>query len=227
MSHVRSIVLGCLVLGSFLQGGCSGCNEEYYCDETGCYWCDSYGCRPVEPPTRAECSHGDWECPPDRPFCTDDGYCVAECEVDGDCPAGLRCLEGVCVEPATPLPPNLHHGVCSGTDVCNPLTEYCSTSGCCLPLGGTSCCADVDCTTTDMVCDAETHTCVTPPEDAGPEPDGGTDGLPPPPPQCHNNGECPTNYLCIDAVCKLPCTTSAECGVGCECVGGFCTDPDA
>jgi hypothetical protein len=221
------------------QGGCSGCNEEYFCDETGCYWCDSYGCRPVDVPERAECSHGDWECPPDRPFCTADGYCVAQCETDPDCPAGLRCVEGLCVEPDVVVPPPLHHGFCGGTDVCAttepcPPTgcEYCAESGCCLPVDAGACCADIDCEAMPgMICDVAEHVCVTAPEDAGTDDgttDGGTDeGPPPPPPQCHNNGECHADYLCIDGVCKLPCTTSAECGVGCNCVGGFCTSPEA
>jgi len=228
MSQIRLVVLGCLALAAMFQGGCSGCNEDYYCDDTGCYWCDSYGCRPVEPPTAAECSHGDWECPADRPFCTDDGYCVAQCEEDADCPTGLRCLDGLCLEPATIERPGMHPGYCGESDVCTG-DEYCAPSRCCLPTGGDDCCADVDCAA-GLVCDLDDHVCVTPPADAGTD-DAGTDtttdGPTPPPPQCRSNAECPTNYLCIDAVCMLPCETSAECGAGCDCVGGFCTSPAA
>jgi hypothetical protein len=227
MSHVRSIVFGSLILASVFQGGCSGCNEDYYCDATGCYWCDSYGCRSVEVPEPEPCTYGDWECPPDW-FCTDAGYCVPQCTEDADCPAGLDCVSGFCVEPGTVTPPPLHHGVCSGSDVCVPDVEYCAASGCCLPVDGNACCADVDCAS-GLVCDD--HVCVTAPEDAGTDDgttDGGSDGPPPPPPQCRSNAECPTNYLCIDAVCKLPCTTDAECGLGdCHCVAGFCTSPAA
>jgi hypothetical protein len=228
MSRIKLFVVGGLVLSSLAQGGCSGCNEEYYCDETGCFWCDSYGCRPVDPPEVAECSHGDWECPADRPFCTADGYCVATCSTDDECPTGLRCVEGFCLLPDAVTPPPLHPGYCGGTDVC-VTGEYCAPSNCCLPTGGADCCADIDCAD-GLICDTEAHTCVTPPADAGTDDgttDGGTDGPPPPPPQCRSNAECPAHYLCIDAVCMLPCETSAECGLGCECVGGFCTSPAA
>jgi len=226
MSHIRLIVMGSLALTAVLGGGCDGCNEEYYCDETGCFWCDSYGCRPVDPPSVAECAHGDWECPADRPFCTDDGYCVAQCTEDADCPIGLQCIEGLCLEPGTVSRPGMRPGYCGDAAICAG-DEYCAPSRCCLPTGGSNCCADIDCAE-GQVCDTELHECVTPAEDAGTDvPDGTTDGPPPPPPQCTSNAECPDFYLCIDAVCKLPCTTSAECGAGCECVGGFCTDPDA
>jgi hypothetical protein len=217
-------------LGGVVSGACDGCSgEEYVCDETGCYWCDSYGCRPVEPPAAAECAHGDWECPPDRPFCTDAGYCVAQCAEDGDCPTGLRCLDGVCVEPPVTVRPGMRPGYCGGEGVC-AAGEYCAPSRCCLPEGEARCCADIDCAA-GLVCDTGTDTCVTPPEDAGTDDagpgDGGTDGPPPPPPQCRSNAECPAHYLCIDAVCKLPCRTDAECGIGCSCVGGFCTSPES
>jgi hypothetical protein len=227
MSHVKLIVAGTLVLASLAGGGCSGCNEEYYCDDTGCYWCDSYGCRAVDPPPVASCSHGDWECPSDRPYCTEAGYCVAQCSADADCPAGLRCTGGVCLEPGVPTVPPMHPGFCGGADVCVG-GERCAPSGCCLPAGGDACCADVDCGA-GLVCDTAEHVCATPPADAGTDDggisDGGSDGPTPPPPQCRTNAECPAHYLCIDAVCKLPCATSAECGLGCECVAGFCTSP--
>ena len=90
MSRMKLVVLGGLALAVMAQGACSGCNEEYYCDETGCFWCDSYGCRPVDVPPIAGCSHGDWECPADRPFCTADGYCVDTCSADADCPRHYR-----------------------------------------------------------------------------------------------------------------------------------------
>jgi hypothetical protein len=227
MSHVKLVVVVGLVLASLAGGGCSGCNEEYYCDDTGCFWCDSYGCRPVEVPPRAECEHGDWECPADRPFCTDAGYCVAQCTTDGDCPVGLQCIDGVCLEPGTAVRPGMRPGYC-GDGLCRA-DEYCAPSRCCLPTGGDACCADIDCAA-GLICDTDEHACVTPPADAGTDDagtDGGTDGPPPPPPQCRSNAECPDHYLCIDAVCKLPCHSSAECGLGCECVGGFCTSPDA
>lgn len=229
MSYVRLVVLGGIILGSFFQGGCSGCNEEYYCDETGCYWCDSYGCRPVDPPARADCAHGDYECPPDRPFCTEDGYCVGNCSVDADCPTGLRCISGFCLEPDVVTPPPMHPGYCGGTTACGP-GEYCAPSTCCLPVGGIDCCASADCAG-GLICDEARHECLAPPADAGTDdagvpPDATSDGPPPPPPACRSNADCVRDYgdhyLCIDGVCKLPCRTDAECGAGCHCVGGFC-----
>ncbi|MBI5502736.1 MAG: hypothetical protein HY907_20990 [Deltaproteobacteria bacterium] len=235
MSRIRLFVVGGLALAALSQGACSGCNEEYYCDESGCYWCDSYGCRPVDPPPAAECSHGDWECPSDRPLCTEAGFCVAECTADSDCPAGLRCVGARCLEPVTDecvvdtdcdaaehcadgvCVPNDHPGTCT-TDAECAAGEVCSGSGNCLPAGTDACAANPDCAAGE-VCDIETHECVPAPTD------GGTDGPPPPPPQCLSNADCPTHYLCIDAVCKLPCTTDAQCGLGCSCVGGFCSEP--
>jgi hypothetical protein len=233
MRHGNSMVVA-LVLAVMAAQGCEGCDDErYYCDETGCFWCDSYGCRPVDPPAPASCAHGDWECPPDRPFCTSDGYCVAFCRADEDCPSGLRCLDGVCLPPDVIERPPMRPGSCAADPTVCASGEYCAPSLCCLPSGGDACCADIDCSG-GRICDAATHACVAPPEDGGTIPDdGGTPvdagdtGPIRPEPQCRTNAQCSAHYLCVDGVCKLPCTVDADCGLGCSCVAGFCTGPAA
>lgn len=246
MHRVRSLLVVALAALAFFKAGCDGCSdEEYHCDETGCYWCDSYGCRRVDPPPPATC-RGDWECPPDRPICTRTG-CSATCSADADCPEGLDCRDGLCL-PSGPVEEcgpgrdcpaghrceegrcvvELDPGRCpGGSEMCDP-GEFCAPSSCCLPETerGTACCADVDCAAGEVCHD---NRCEPPAADAGTD-DAGTPGdgggeVPIPEPQCRRNADCPGAYhLCIDGVCKLPCRTDAECAAGCRCIDGFCTE---
>ena len=50
-------------------------DEDYFCDETGCYYCDGFGCRDAEH-TYPDCNFG-YECGEGQ-ICTDLG-CVDEC----------------------------------------------------------------------------------------------------------------------------------------------------
>src|SRR6185437_9985622 len=39
--------------------GCGPGDTRYYCDATGCYNCDGYGCHPVNPPPNTKCTGTD------------------------------------------------------------------------------------------------------------------------------------------------------------------------
>ena len=63
------------------SSGCGSGDERYYCDNTGCYSCDGYGCRNVNPPSNSPCT-GNTSCPSGS-VCTDTG-CVQTCSADSD-----------------------------------------------------------------------------------------------------------------------------------------------
>jgi hypothetical protein len=84
------------LLSTVAAAGCS--QESNYCDEAACYACDGYGCRRLEPPTRAAC-RCDFECSAPGTECTSLG-CTEMCDADADCPVSTRCRAGHCVTPS-------------------------------------------------------------------------------------------------------------------------------
>ena len=89
-------VLG--ALGIALWGGCSDPQDRYYCDDTGCYSCDGYGCSTVTPPASTACT-GSASCATGE-VCTAGG-CVKSCQQTSDCPRGTTCNGGTCTAPGT------------------------------------------------------------------------------------------------------------------------------
>ena len=244
-SVLRYGVAAAMVLfgGLSLAPGCSGATSEYRCDDTGCFDCDGYGCKPVPTPTIDPCGiPGDPIC--DKAVCTDLG-CLAPCKVDGECEKGLVCKAGLCTPPtitsAKPL-------VCGSAKDCEKLGAgaLCIDGACVAapPCEGASCackyssdcgegrvCVDSKCATacdpskpcsTGFEC-SEKGFCV----------EGGKPTCGP----AAGGAACPTGQRCVDGRCSAGCASDAQC-LGADgkpdaaqrCVGGACvpdprTDP--
>jgi hypothetical protein len=78
--------------------GCGSGGGRYYCDATGCFDCDGYGCTPVKPPAANPCT-GSSGCA-EKEICTTNG-CARTCTADPDCAKGLICKGNQCVAPGT------------------------------------------------------------------------------------------------------------------------------
>ena len=66
-----------LALSTFALVGCPGPNPSNYCDSTGCYECDGYGCHPANPTV-------------------DGGADGGTCTSKADCTPGNDCVGGSC-----------------------------------------------------------------------------------------------------------------------------------
>ena len=69
------------------SSGCSDPADRYYCDDTGCYNCDGYGCSTVSPPSTTSCT-GASSCASGE-TCVG-GNCEKTCEQTSDCPQRHR-----------------------------------------------------------------------------------------------------------------------------------------
>jgi hypothetical protein len=229
--------------------GCGPGDTRYYCDATGCYSCDGYGCHPVTPPPNQTCT-GASSCQTNQ-ICTDVG-CVTVCQADSDCPQGDVCKSNQCVAPTSP-PGNIVKCLtdadcapgeaCVGTGAwatCTAKSNACQYSSECAQ--GTVC-ADgeclVDCSAgqacpsgtqcTKGVCIPTTGTqCTTDAECSGSTPkcDQGTCVA-----ACDPNASpdtCGAGYYCNNGACVVDtrpqpnCGSAAQCLSNQVCLDGFC-----
>src|SRR4029077_9430481 len=123
MRHAIAIACGAVVGLSGLMEGCGPGDTRYYCDNTGCYNCDGYGCHPVSPPPNQQCT-GQSQCATNQ-ICTTTG-CESVCKADTDCPTGDVCKNNVCVAPSSTTPPV--KVVCTTNSDC-PTGDECVGSG--------------------------------------------------------------------------------------------------
>lgn len=185
--------LGVVVWGS----GCSDPQDRYYCDDTGCYSCDGYGCSSVQPPSATACT-GASQCATGE-VCTSAG-CVKSCQQTSDCPRGTTCNGGACTAP----------GSDAGTPIqCTTKTDCTGQAVCianqCQACGGTNgpcpCSANSDCSNGDVCsggsCTAPSNT-------------------------CQFSSDCGTGKLCADGQCVAGCTDSSTCGPNATCTKGVC-----
>jgi len=250
-----AIALGALGgIGVMALDGCGPGDTKYYCDSSGCYNCDGYGCHPVTPPTPTKCS-GASSCQQNQ-ICTDQG-CENICKADADCPQGDVCKSGLCVA-ATTNPGNPvicstssdcgTNQVCVGSGSwakCVDKTNACTYSSEC---GGGKVCANGECLSdcskgalcpegtqcTKGVCEPTTGTQCTSDAQCG----GST-------PKCVNGScepacggvstaACAANEVCENGACVPSTQPQPNCGLGCasnqQCIDGFCrytcTTPD-
>ncbi len=226
----------------------SGCVcEDYYCDESGCYFCDGIGCRAVDPPARPDCD-GDFECGSST-MCTNLG-CTSMCETDGDCPQGTHCDQGLCVNP-TEGRPTPRPGMCTRNSECDPDGDgdaACVDGKCQRRMESRGCeendecesgqvCRAGECVDEEDACQFNYEcgegkvcadgACTTECDAARPCASGFacTDGVcveMPATGQCTNNAACGEGKVCIDSTCYDSCTTDATCGMGRYCADGVC-----
>ncbi len=194
---------------SLVAAGCDGCddpNPNDYCDSTGCYVCDGYGCRKTSdvdggkvtidasPDADTGACSASSDCKTSE-SCVN-GACVAcggtngacTCSVNADCGKGFSCAGDRCIAEAD---------ACQFSSECDQGKELCA-SGQCL----TTCKAAADCGT-GATCEKgvcrETITA------------------------CTSDAQCSgTTPKCILGECRAACTTSDSCGAGNICNQGEC-----
>jgi hypothetical protein len=185
--------------------GCGPNGERYFCDATGCYNCDGYGCTPVKPAAPKPCT-GTAQCAASE-VCTDKG-CVTVCATDKDCPQGTVCKSSQCVAP-TDNPATIKECTtkadCKG-GYCNTTTNTCVACGdgkngpCpCAPQGNDCAqgevCSGGFCTSANI---------------------------------CKYSSECGTGKVCADGQCLVDCSGGQACPGGFVCQQGLCRiDPNA
>jgi hypothetical protein len=208
VSRIGAVMAALSVLGALLWTGCGPSDNRYYCDNTGCYSCDGYGCSNVTPPSPQPCT-GNASCGAGA-ICTNNG-CEQTCQANSDCPRGDVCTNGLCVAPGqdggTP------HECTTGTD-CGAGKACVGNK--CQACGGAGnpacpCTTTTDCTTAGDVCVANACT-----------PNG-----------CNSKADCGTGMACVTNHCQAcggtngpcPCGSTADCSNGEQCVAGACTVP--
>lgn len=244
-----ALVMGVLgSLGVVAWSGCgSGSESRYYCDSTGCFTCDAYGCSPVNAAARPTCS-GSSGCKAGS-VCTATG-CATSCQSDAACPRGETCQSGLCAAPGTspgPIKDCTTTADCGSGRTCN--------AGACETCGGSDgpcpCTASTDCTggltCIAGACTAPQNGCTYSSECADdkvcadgqclatcdasctdgfacekgvcrPKPGGGTD------PACTGDAQCTTPEApsCVSGACVKSCAADGDCGSGKYCNQGAC-----
>lgn len=178
--------------------GCGPSNSDrYYCDVTGCFQCDGYGCSSVAPPTPTQCT-GSSSCTSGT-TCTAAG-CVQNCAVDTDCAKGTVCQGGLCLAPQQQPPATKE---CTTNTDCG--TGKACAAGKCETCGGTAgpcpCAASTDCASTETcvsgACTAKTNT-------------------------CQFSSQCGSGKVCADGQCLAECDAQTMCTGNTTCVKGVC-----
>jgi hypothetical protein len=240
----RAAVVGVLAaMGTVAWAGCgSGDETRYYCDSTGCYDCDAYGCSSVAPPTHQPCT-GATSCDPGA-VCTATG-CTKTCSDGVPCDKGEVCKSGLCAAPNVDPGPkkdcttkaDCPNGTCiagaceacggtAGPCPCQATSDCsgglaCVSGSCTAPQN--SCKFSSECETGKICADGQClSSCEATPCapgftcDKGACQPGGGGG-------CSTDQECSGNTpQCVAGVCAQACTGDAECGGGKFCDQGAC-----
>jgi hypothetical protein len=186
----------------------------YYCDEYGCYRCDSSGCLfpeyLCESGDCAVCRPEDEDCSPTTVLCDEmrhcsrgqiclDGVCgqkPAPCREPADCGDGAYCSNGACVP----------SGLCDRDADCRSVgADFgCDERGSCAPApkGPTTCAEPTDCGDGGMCVDGLCGTCS---GDCG----GGD--------TCELDAHCGDGRACVDAQCVNHCDKDEQCGSNQRC----------
>lgn len=217
MRSVRTIqgliALAMPLLGAVMllaQAGCSSDDNKSrfytYCDNTGCYSCDQYGCglAPGRPPGVACASNG--ECAPGC-FCDTDKKCAEAgfCDRGSDCAKGFTCntARHSC-EPGTGPTPMPQPKACKVASDCAPGNECFNTTCKAAPLPAPPCVFNREC--------GEGGQCV----------DGRCQH------GCEDDTSCGTGRLCLNKKCVAKpldmssCVSNSQCGAGQSCIDSVC-----
>lgn len=193
----RAVVVGVLAaIGTVAWAGCgSGEDTRYYCDNSGCFNCDAYGCSSVAPPTHSACT-GSASCAPGS-VCTAGG-CSQTCSDSVRCQQGEVCKSGLCAAPTVDPGPKKD---CTTKADCAGGT---CVAGVCQACGGSAgpcpCKAAADCSggqaCVSGACTAAANT-------------------------CKFSSECEAGKICADGQCLSSCETT-PCAAGFTCAKGAC-----
>lgn len=246
LSRGATVVLTSAALGA-LMWSCGGSGSGY-CDDTGCYSCDGYGCSMVSPPPVTPVKDGGGPVSETGSPAKDTGalacskpsdcgigktcseeQCVAcgsgsagacPCTTDGECAAGQECYEKACVTcGGTGGPcPCAKSSDCSNGDAC--------IAGSCEP--STSICMfSNQCASGDVCDDGQClGTCSSSaPVVACPAGSTCTKGacVPSPSTACKSSTDCNSaDPYCVGGVCVSACTNDSQCSTGDYCDQGAC-----
>jgi len=253
MNSIRFVALSAIAgMGvAVLAEGCGPGDTRYYCDDTGCYSCDGYGCHNVPAPTPIACT-GDSQCSTNQ-ICTSQG-CTSKCSADTDCAQGDVCKSGLCVAPTTSTTPtpvactkdsdctNGQKCVGSGAAaMCEDPSDVCQYSSEC---GAGKVCADgeclVDCsaqgstcpsgTTCEKgVCEPNANQCTSDAQCSGSTPKCEQGQCVAACDSSNPTSSCSSGYVCENGACVLDTqpapncgTNGAQCAANQECLDGFC-----
>lgn len=226
-----ALFLGIAVAGASALGtGCS--SEEYYCDESACYYCDGVGCRAVDPPDRPDCVSDD-QCGTAQE-CTSLG-CTSKCTADSDCPEGTVCRDAYCVSPSENDPEELP--LCTQNSDCGEGAEFICVDGACQsnPIDDIDTCQfNTECgenrVCVNEYCAAACRTATDCPEGQTCDDEGFCRAAEDVIPMSCTDGltDC-GGGVCVNGACEDRCSTDDECGSGRYCASGVCvvdTRPD-
>ncbi len=206
---------------ALLATAAAGCSQESnYCDESACYYCDGYGCRRLDAPSRAPCDC-DYQCAGALGTeCTSLG-CTAMCDADADCDAATRCRDGHCVTPSETVAAATC--ACTTTADCPGEGVICRDGTC---IRG---CADAsDCDANQACVDGECVPTINPGcSDTSPCAGGleCVDGeCRQPSDTCQFSSECGVGRVCVNQRCTTGCDADSPCATGAECVEGYCRE---
>lgn len=208
----RNLLLASLSI-ALTASGCSlyfGPDDDdswTYCDSSGCYECDDWGCESTDPGNGGPGEPG-WDCSTNYDcaagcYCTDDGWCeeAGFCSSDSDCAAGMICDDRASCVPADSTSSCDSDSDCGNGQFCDEASGFCIDSW--------GCTADDDCGM-GYECDAR-GTCIPSPcdEDA--------DCLEGCYCDAEGSGECIESGMCEpDGTCALE-------GFECDVVRNTCT----
>lgn len=231
---------------SFTTGcGPSNLTDGGYCDATGCYTCDGYGCSPSETaPTVSKtpapsASATTTSTPPQPPVCKTNAECgvgkscqagackacggdagPCPCALDAECGSGNACVAGACTA---------KQNACSFTSECDAQNgEVCFNGQCLDSCANTECDAGKVCQKGACVDTQVTPTCTGNADCSGDTPvcAAGTCTQ-----ACEGDSECGEARYCNQGACVADtrptpnCTSDAQCGgsgMAQKCIGGYC-----
>lgn len=227
MTHRNVTVLAALPL--LLMTGChmaigpdDGYQEWwYYCDNSGCYRCNSQGCElPDHVCVEDSDCPGGMTCDPESNRC----HSTGPCDVSKQCGSGYVCEQGRCVPGRTPCDGHdscgdgayCSNGTCKDSGLCDKDSDcgtygpgfHCAPRGTCEPGAPPvkSCTSGASCP--DGLC--VEGSCGACSGDCG----GGK--------TCQFNVHCGAGRLCVDGRCTSACSRSGDCGTGQVCRSKVC-----
>lgn len=203
-----------------------------YCDSTGCYECDSWGCWSTGARPPGQSCTGNWSCSAGC-YCGPGNTCVETgmCSKNSDCPSGHICDSRSTCIPGGPGNQCTADANCPTGQFCDKTTNMCVPSQTCSP--------SYPCPT-GMTCDPARGTCVpvscrAPTDCPRPTYCNLQTGLCVPTMTCQTNQDCqvlpgnltcdPTRHVCVPSLPPPACTTNANCPTGQTCCNGVCKTP--